>query len=91
MEFTLDDEQRAAVKSRDVLAMNVDGLQSDDVIAPGKNRLATVDDDGVTFKSHLDGSMHRFSPEISMRIQHQLGADIIFWTPQAPWLKAAAK
>ena len=32
----------------------------------------------MTFKSHLDGSMHRFSPEISMRIQHQLGADIIF-------------
>ena len=61
-----------------VLAMNVDGMQSDDVIAPGKNRLATVDDDGVTFKSHLDGSMHRFTPEISMRIQHQLGADIIF-------------
>ena len=61
-----------------VLAMNVDGRQADDVIAPGKNRLATVDDDGVTFKSHLDGSTHRFSPEISMRIQHQLGADIIF-------------
>jgi len=61
-----------------VLAMNVDGMQSDDVIAPGKNRLATVDDDGVTFKSHLDGSMHRFTPEISMQIQHQLGADIIF-------------
>ncbi len=61
-----------------VLAMNVDGMQADDVIAPGKNRLATVDDDGVTFKSHLDGSLHRFSPEISMQIQHQLGADIIF-------------
>jgi len=61
-----------------VLAMNVDGMRSDDVIAPGKNRLAVVHDDGVTFKSHLDGSMHRFSPEISMRIQHQLGADIIF-------------
>jgi queuine tRNA-ribosyltransferase len=58
--------------------MSVDGMQSDDVIAPGKSRLAKVDDDGVTFKSHLDGSMHRFSPEISMRIQHQLGADIIF-------------
>src|SRR6476620_3261927 len=61
-----------------VLAMHTAGLQSDDVIAPGKNRLATVDDDGVTFKSHLDGSMHRFSPEISMGIQHRLGADIIF-------------
>jgi queuine tRNA-ribosyltransferase len=61
-----------------VLAMNVDGMQADDVIAPGKNRLATVDDDGVTFKSHLDGSLHRFTPEVSMQIQHQLGADIIF-------------
>jgi queuine tRNA-ribosyltransferase len=61
-----------------VLAMDVTGLQSDDVIAAGKTRLATVDDDGVTFKSHLDGSKHRFTPEISMRIQHQLGADIIF-------------
>jgi queuine tRNA-ribosyltransferase len=61
-----------------VLAMDVTGLQSDDVIAAGKTRLATVDDDGVTFKSHLDGSKHRFTPEISMQIQHQLGADIIF-------------
>ncbi len=61
-----------------VLAMDVKGLQSDDVIAVGKTRLATVDDDGVTFKSHLDGSKHRFTPEISMQIQHQLGADIIF-------------
>ena len=61
-----------------VLAMDVTGLPSDDVIAAGKTRLATVDDDGVTFKSHLDGSKHRFTPEVSMRIQHQLGADIIF-------------
>ena len=61
-----------------VLAMNVDGLQSDAVIAAGKTRLAHVDDDGVTFKSHLDGSKHRFTPEISMQIQHRLGADIIF-------------
>ncbi|MET3805733.1 queuine tRNA-ribosyltransferase [Nakamurella sp. UYEF19] len=61
-----------------VLAMDVKGLQSDDVIAAGKTRLATVDDDGVTFKSHLDGSKHRFTPEISMQIQHQLGADVIF-------------
>jgi queuine tRNA-ribosyltransferase len=32
----------------------------------------------VTFTSHLDGSTHRFTPEVSMRIQHLLGADIIF-------------
>ena len=56
----------------------VERLQADDVIAPGKTRLAHVDDDGVTFTSHLNGDRHRFTPEVSMRIQHQLGADIIF-------------
>ncbi len=48
------------------------------VIAKDKERLAHVDDDGVTFRSHLDGSTHRFTPEVSMGIQHRLGADIIF-------------
>lgn len=43
-----------------------------------KERLAWIDNDGVTFKSHLDGSKHRFTPEISLEIQHELGADIIF-------------
>jgi queuine tRNA-ribosyltransferase len=36
-----------------------------------------VDDDGVTFKSQIDGSMHRFTPEKSIAIQENLGADII--------------
>ncbi len=63
---------------RKVLAMDTERVQADDVIAEGKERLAVVDDDGVTFRSHLDGSSHRFTPELSMRIQHQLGADIIF-------------
>ena len=61
-----------------ILAMNTNGLEDDDVIAEGKTRLAHVDDDGVTFRSHLDGSEHRFTPEVSMQIQHRLGADIIF-------------
>ncbi len=61
-----------------ILAMNTDGLEDDDVIAAGKTRLAHVDEDGVTFTSQLDGSQHRFTPEHSMQIQHQLGADIIF-------------
>lgn len=39
--------------------------------------LVSIDDDGVTFKSHLDGSTHRFTPESSIQIQHKLGADII--------------
>ncbi len=36
-----------------------------------------VDDDGVTFKSHVDGSTHRFTPEKSIAVQENLGADII--------------
>lgn len=36
-----------------------------------------IDDDGVTFKSHIDGSLHRFTPESSIAIQEKLGADII--------------
>lgn len=40
--------------------------------------LAKIDDEGVTFKSHLDGKSHRFTPERSMEIQHNLGADITF-------------
>ena len=61
-----------------VIAMNEDTFRDDQVIAEGKDRLAHVDDDGVTFKSHLDGSIHRFTPEVSIGIQHQLGADIMF-------------
>jgi queuine tRNA-ribosyltransferase len=37
-----------------------------------------VDDNGVTFKSHIDGSNHRFTPEHSIQVQHSIGADIIF-------------
>ncbi|MFW6599253.1 tRNA guanosine(34) transglycosylase Tgt [Propionibacteriaceae bacterium Y2011] len=61
-----------------VLAMDTAGLADDDVIAEGTERRAKVDDDGVTFTSHLDGSTHRFTPEVSMGVQHQLGADVIF-------------
>jgi queuine tRNA-ribosyltransferase len=61
-----------------VLAMDAQTFRSDEVVAGNKERLAHVDDDGVTFKSHIDGSMHRFTPEISMQVQHQIGADIIF-------------
>ena len=61
-----------------VLAMDADTFRDDDVIAQSKERLAHVDDEGVTFKSHIDGSMHRFTPEVSMQVQHKIGADIIF-------------
>ena len=36
-----------------------------------------IDENGVTFKSHVDGSMHRFTPEKSIEVQQKLGADII--------------
>ncbi len=61
-----------------VLAMDAKTFRRDDVIAGNKDRLAHVDDEGVTFKSHIDGSMHRFTPEVSMQVQHKIGADIIF-------------
>ena len=43
-----------------------------------------IDDDGVTFRSHLDGSMKRLDPKISMEIQRNLGADIIMAFDQCP-------
>ena len=39
--------------------------------------LRVVDEDGVTFRSHVDGAMHRLSPERSMEIQRLLGSDIV--------------
>lgn len=49
-----------------------------------------IDEDGVDFQSVIDGSWHRFTPERSMQIQHQLGADIFFafdecTSPLAPY------
>ena len=39
--------------------------------------LRTVDEDGVQFRSHIDGSRHRFTPESVMQIERNLGADVI--------------
>jgi len=44
---------------------------------PLKSKLVRIDEKGVDFKSHLDGSWHRLTPEKSIRIQEALGADII--------------
>jgi len=43
-----------------------------------------IDDDGVTFRSHIDGSQLRFTPEVSMKIQENLGADIIMCFDECP-------
>lgn len=52
-------------------------------------KLAQIDEEGVTFRSFMNGSEHRFTPERSMEIQQNLGADIIFafdecTSPMAP-------
>jgi len=56
----------------------------------GTGKLALIDEEGVTFKSFLDGSTHRFTPERSIQIQQNIGADIIFafdecTSPMAPF------
>jgi queuine tRNA-ribosyltransferase len=46
--------------------------------------LREVTDEGVTFRSHIDGSEHFFSPEKSIEVQEQLGADIIMAFDECP-------
>jgi queuine tRNA-ribosyltransferase len=43
-----------------------------------------IDEDGVSFRSHIDGSQQRLTPESSMQIQEQLGADIIMAFDECP-------
>ncbi len=50
----------------------------DESVASQHGQLAIIDDEGVSFTSHLDGSLHRFTPERSVEIQHALGADMFF-------------
>jgi queuine tRNA-ribosyltransferase len=50
----------------------------DEDVASQHGQLAIIDDEGVSFTSHIDGSLHRFTPERSVEIQHALGADIFF-------------
>ncbi len=52
-------------------------------------QLMRIDEDGVTFRSHIDGTEHRLTPEKSIAIQENIGADIIFsfdepTSPRAP-------
>lgn len=59
-------------------------------LAESQGRLCVIDEDGVTFTSHIDGSMHRFTAERSIEIQHRIGADIIVafdecTSPSAPY------
>ncbi len=62
----------------------------DESVASQHGQLAIVDDEGVSFTSHHDGTLHRFTPERSVEIQHALGADMFFafdecTSPTAPY------
>ena len=46
--------------------------------------LRQVTDEGVIFKSHIDGSTHNFTPESAIKIQEKLGADIIMAFDECP-------
>ncbi len=46
--------------------------------------VAEIDDDGVTFRSHIDGSKHRLTPEVSLEIQRVLGSDIAMCFDECP-------
>ena len=50
--------------------------------------LRKLSEDGVTFKSHIDGSRHTLSPERSMEIQKMLGSDIVMCFDECPALPA---
>lgn len=50
----------------------------DESVASQHGQLAVIDEEGVSFTSHLDGTLHRFTPERSVEIQHALGADMFF-------------
>ena len=62
----------------------------DEDLATSHGKLAIIDEEGVSFTSHVDGTLHRFTPERSIEIQHGLGADIIYafdecTSPAADW------
>jgi len=53
--------------------------------------LRRLTEQGVTFKSHIDGSSHEITPERSMEIQRMLGSDIVMCFDECPALPADSK
>ncbi|MDQ3099432.1 MAG: tRNA guanosine(34) transglycosylase Tgt [bacterium] len=72
MQFTGEGEHALKPKNPNSSAISVDV------------KLAKIDEDGVTFTSHLDGSKHKFNADISIKTQHKLGADIILAFDECP-------
>jgi queuine tRNA-ribosyltransferase len=60
-------------------------------LAGGAERegLVEVDEEGVTFRSHLDGGVHRFTPELAIEVQAELGADVVMAFDQCSTTEAS--
>lgn len=58
------------------LDQSFESRQKNDKKSAGK-QLVKITENGVTFRSYLDGSPHLFTPETAIKIQHKIGADII--------------
>lgn len=76
----------------DALATEHEGIPTvyNKDLAQSHGKLCVIDEEGVTFTSHIDGSMHRFTAERSIEIQHAIGADIMVafdecTSPTAPY------
>ncbi len=70
--FSLGAKKEISDKRKVISKKDISIDQSDQ-----RAKLAKIDEDGVTFQSHWDGTSHRFTPEKSIEFQHTLGADII--------------
>lgn len=70
--------EQASGEEENVLKRDSAPAVWDEDLATSHGKLAIVDEEGVSFTSHIDGTLHRFTPERSIEIQHGLGADIIF-------------
>ncbi len=64
-----------------VFSLGERGAQGRDRAGPG---LVTIAEEGVTFRSHLDGSRHFLSPERAIEVQEALGADVIMAFDECP-------
>jgi len=55
------------------------------------SKLNKIEEKGVTFRSHIDGSKHQFTPELSMEVQRSLGSDIVMAFDDCPPYPATQK
>lgn len=66
------------VKAEDEADVSSAPAVYDEEVASQHGQLAIIDEEGVSFTSHINGTLHRFTPERSIEIQHALGADMFF-------------